>query len=555
MPVITLSTRRISSLLGAEVTVDSLAELLSRLGMGIEEVGEGYVKVEYNPNRPDFCSSVGIARALAGILGIKTGMPRYRVRKSRYKLYVDPNVKEVRPYITGLVADGLKLSDDDVAELIEMQEDLHWVLGRDRRKVAIGFHDADKIRFPLTYKAVGFDSVRFVPLKGEVAMTPREIMLTTEQGMKYSHILQGKKGAPLIIDAKGEVLSFPPIINSKMTEVTTMTKRLFVDVTGTDQFLVNKTINIIAAHLAELGASLSSIIIVYGRKSFVTPDMSPEKWKVRLHEITSLIGVELKSSEVVRALKRMRMDARAVGGNFIEVIVPPYRTDVIHPVDFAEEVGIGIGYDSIEPEVPRSFTVGSLTLETRIKRKIRELMIGLGFTEALNTTLSNRRSEFSNLLLEDDGLVKILNPVSREYDTLRRRLLPSLLNTLKNNKHYSYPQKFFEVGDVVRPDPSVPEKVARATYLALVSSHTNASYSEVKSIGEELLRFLNLDAKFVERDYPFFISGRSVAISRDGEEVGYLGEVHPQVLNNFELYMPVAALELDVGAVLKGSEG
>jgi phenylalanyl-tRNA synthetase beta chain len=130
---------------------------------------------------------------------------------------------------------------------------------------------------------------------------------------------------------------------------------------------------------------------------------------------------------------------------------------------------------------------------------------------------------------------------------LRTMLLPGLLTTLAVNRHNPYPQRFFEVGDVVLYDPERPEMARRVVKAACVVSHANASYSEIKSIYEEFSRYVKREVAPVERDFPFMVPGRSVALTRGGIEVGFAGEVHPSVLESFGLEMPVAAMELELG--------
>jgi len=216
MPAITLKTSRLSALLGREIKTAELVEAIRELGLAVEEVGEDYVKAEYNPNRPDFSSVVGVARALQGILGLKTGMPRYRVYDSGVKLIVDPKVSEVRPFVVSAIVKNLELSGEVIEEIIAMQEDLHWIIGRDRRKVAIGLHDYSKVKPPVYYRAIPPDSISFVPLGETRKMTPIEILKETSTGVKYGAILEGKRYFPFITDSSGEVLSFPPIINSQI---------------------------------------------------------------------------------------------------------------------------------------------------------------------------------------------------------------------------------------------------------------------------------------------------------------------------------------------------
>ena len=546
MPAILVRPERISRFLGREIGAEELAELLARLGISVDEVTPGGIKAEYNPNRPDFSSHAGIARALKGVLGLEFGAPRVSCRPSGWRVIVDESVKAVRPFVVAALVRGLGLEEEDILELIAMQEDLHWVLGRDRRKVAIGLHDASKVRPPIRYLARPLNEVRFVPLHESFPMTGEEILEKLETGRKYGRLVRPYGVAPLLVDAKGDVLSFPPVINSSLTEVTTSTTEVFIDVTGTDLEAVSKALNILVYALHDMGGRIYSVTVVDGRRRFRTPDLRPERWRVYPETVTRTLGVDLSEREIVRALRMMRLDARMRGKRSIEVHVPPYRVDVLHPIDFAEDVFIAL-QERVVPEFPDTTTFGGLLPETRALDAIKAAFIGLGFTEAFNTILSNYRRDYELLSVSGPEPVRILNPVSAEYDILRTMLLPGLLTTLAVNRHNPYPQRFFEVGDVVLYDPERPEMTRRVVKAACVVSHATASYSEIKSVYEEFSRYVKREIAPVERDYPFMVPGRSVALTYRGKEVGFAGEVHPRVLESFDLEMPVAAMELELG--------
>ncbi|MEM1518241.1 MAG: phenylalanine--tRNA ligase subunit beta [Halobacteria archaeon] len=545
MPAINLKINRLSRFLGKEVNVGELIEAIRDLGLAVEEVSEGYIKAEYNPNRPDYSSIVGVARALQGMLGIKTGMPRYKVHDSGVKMIIDPKVSEVRPFVVSAIVKNLELNEDVIEEIIAMQEDLHWIIGRDRRKVAIGLHDYSKIKPPIYYRALPPDSISFVPLGGTQKITPIEILRNTSTGIKYGHILEGKKYFPFIMDSNNEVLSFPPIINSSLTELTYRTRDIFIDVTGTDFKAISDALNILVTALHDMGGTIYSVDLIYDNRRITTPDLSPSRWRINLKEQAALIGVDIRPIHALRALRRMRLDARLVDDE-IEIYVPAYRVDILHPVDFAEEIAIGIGYSQLTPIVPYTANFGRLTALSEFSKILRILMVGLGFTEAINTTLSNGQKDYEFLGISQSNQPRILNPASIEYNTLRHLLLPGLLETLALNKHNPMPQKFFELGDVLQIDENVAEKFVRRLHLCLVISHSSASYSEIKSTEEEIARALQVEISMTAKDYPFMIPGRSVALMKDNVEVGFMGEIHPEVLEKFKIEMPTVSMEIDI---------
>ncbi|MCX8202772.1 MAG: phenylalanine--tRNA ligase subunit beta [Nitrososphaeria archaeon] len=544
MPAITVRASKLSRMVGMDLTPDQVAELLARLGVSVDEVAGDEVKAEYNPNRPDFSSHAGLARALKGLLGIEVGLYRVRARRSGWRLIVDHSVKPVRPYAVGAIVRGLGLTEDDLVELIAVQEDLHWVLGRNRRKVAIGIHDLSRVRPPVRYIARPLDEVRFVPLHGTVPMTCAEILERLPTGRAYGDLVRHTGLAPLILDGRGEVMSFPPVINSSLTEVTASTRDVFIDVTGTDPEAIGRALNVLVSHLHDLGGRVYTVEVVDGWRRFESPDLRPTRWKVDLGTVAEALGVELSGREVVGALRRMRFGATLRRGKVL-VEAPPHRTDLLHPVDIAEEVAIAV-WDRLEPEVPKTHGFGSVLRRTRVEEVLRSMMVGLGFTEVINTVLANRSVLRRFLPPDSPGPVRLLNPASSEYDSLRTTLIPGLLNNLAANRHNPYPQRLFELGDIVLHDDSRPEMAKRSLRLACASSHSQASYTEVKSVFEEVSRFLKVELVPTERDYPFLIGGRSVALTNKGVEVGLAGEVHPSVLEEFGIEMPTVIMELDV---------
>ncbi len=547
MPILNLKLERLFKLLRQRLDKDVLIDALTSIGVAIEELGTDCVKVEYNPNRPDFSSPAGLARALKGILDIETGAPTFRTLPPKTFLKVDKNVKTVRPWIVAAYVEGLTLSAEDIEELIAMQEDLHWVVGRNRRKVAIGLHNAGAIKPPIIYKALRGDEISFVPLKSFRRMTPQEIVEQHEVGRKYGHIVAGTGLFPVIMDSCGEVLSLPPIINAALTELTEGTETLFIDVTGTDLEAVSGALNILTAALADMGGKIRQVKIIYDGMRIKTPNFMTKTWKLKLSYANGLLGLNISMKEAVRALRRSRIGVKRIKGDAIFAEVPAYRLDVLHPVDLVEEIAVGLGYKNLQPVMPKTLGFGRYHLDTNFEDVCKEIMFGLGFTEVVNLTLSNSTRDYRWMKLEPQNPVKILNPVSAEYDILRTWIIPSLLYNLKMNKQNPYPHKLFEIGDVLIVDESSDEGVRREVKLAFVSSHVDTSFSEVKSITEELLRSLGLrEWSLREVEHASFIEGRVAEVEVNDVKVGIMGEISPEVLENFGITMPVSAAEIEL---------
>ncbi|MEM2975155.1 MAG: phenylalanine--tRNA ligase subunit beta [Candidatus Bathyarchaeia archaeon] len=552
MPAIALHRERFSKFVGRQLTVEEMAKWLPWIGVSLEELGFDYVKVEFNPNRVDFSSHVGVARALKGLMEWETGLPNYVAKKGNVVLNVDSSVAKVRPYILAAVVRNITLDDDSVRELMEMQEDLHWGVGRNRKKASIGVHNLDVVRSPFTYKAVEPESVKFVPLDWAEELTPREILEKHEKGIAYRHLIDWSSTYPLLVDKNGAVLSMPPIINGELTRVSSDTRNLFLDVTGTDYDAVKKSLNVLAAALADMGGTLERVSVRYADREIVSPELSPTKMKLHVAYANKMLGLKLSVAEVIKCLKKCRLGAREISPGILEVSIPIYRIDMLHEVDLVEEVAVGYGYYRIKPTIPQTVTTGEPHKANETANIVRQIMAGLGFIEVMNLVLTNETIHYTKMRQKPAKVIRLANPVSLEYSILRQELLPGLMNNLADNKHEKFPQRIFEASDVLQIDLKAEARCKRCLHVAAVSSHANANFTEMKSFLEALLSNLGLKNWAIKAaTHPSFLRGRIAALYFGNKRVGFVGEIHPEVLNNFELENPTAAFEINLEAIFK----
>jgi len=551
MPVITLQKDRFSRFVGRTLTVEDMAKWLPWLGFDIEEIGLDYVKVEFNPNRVDFCSYAGVARAFRGLMAWETGLPKYDVKDGKTLLRISKAVSKIRPYMLAAVVRNMKLDEDAIVDLMEMQEDLHWGIGRNRKKASIGVHNLDVVKSPFTFTAVEPDKAKFVPLDSAEEMSLREILEKHDKGMAYRHLVDWAPKYPLLIDRDGKVLSMPPVINGELTRVTSKTTNLFLDVTGTDYVAVERSLNILATALADMGGTIEKMRVKYPDRLVVSPDLTPQKMKLRINYANELLGLKLSEAQVVESLRKCRLDAKKVKTSIVTVDIPAYRIDVLHEVDLVEEVAIGYGYYQLKPTIPQTLTIGEQHPAHRMANVVRQIMTGLGFTEVMNFTLINELYHYEKMRLNPRNVIKLANPVSMEYTILRESLLPNVLKNLMDNKHESFPQRLFEVSDVGRINQRVETRCERRLHVTGVSSHSAANFTEIKSCVEALLHNMGLRRWEIRpAKHPSFLEGRAAAIYLKRKEIGALGEIHPKVLNNFELENPTSAFEIDIEEIL-----
>lgn len=538
MPVVTLYLDRLQKLVG-KTSRQKMLDVLPFLGLDIEEEQKEFVRVEYSPNRPDYATDVGIASGLQGLLGIKKGMVRLAVKKGKFAIRSDPAVRKIRPFVSGIVALGGKLDDEAIRQLIALQEDLHFGIGRRRKKSSIGIHDLDSLEQPLRYTAVLRDH-RFVPLSGTEEITVNEI-LKEGVGKEYSHIL-GDSKVPMILDAKNRTVSFPPIINSALTTVSTRTRNILVEVTGNDRNAVNDSLSVVAFTLQGMGFSLSDVMVdsksasgsLGARTIMLDPALANQT-----------LGLDLTIPQICTSLKKSRLDA-VPRGKKILCTIPRFRFDILGEMDLVEEIALGHGIENLTPSLPLSASVGQKNIVTKKLDDITSVMTGLGFTEALNSSLTSRQVLYDNTKRDASGLIEVAESKSQEYTVLRDSIIPGLLENLSKNIHESYPQRLFETGVVFSGGAPILESVK----IACVSAHREASYTEIKSVLQALLKYSGLSCTTGAVSHPSFSQGRAAEILVGGRQVGVIGEIDQQVADNFKIRVPVSGFELTLTGLI-----
>lgn len=538
MPLVTFNYTDFIRLLGAKIPKENLIEKLPMIGGDFSHVSGDDINIEFFPNRPDLTSVEGIARASRAFFGFKTGLQIYETRKSDVTITVDPSVKKVRPFVTTALVKNIVMTDELITSLMGLQEKLHVGLGRNRQKVAIGVHNAAPLTPPFVYKAVDPDSVSFVPLAKYEPMTLRGILRNHEKGVAFAHLLKDFDKYPLIVDAKNNVLSFPPVINGSLTEVTPATKEVFIDVTGTDRKAIHYALTIVATALAERGGTLYQTNVIEDKTKRLSPDFTPTKQKLSVASVNKLLGTTLKEKDIIICLQKMGHNASETGKGTITVDIAAWRSDILHEVDLIEDVAVGYGFDCFESAFPTALTFGGTLPHHDLYEGLRTLMIGLGFNEVTTFSISNEKDEFLNLGLQKEPIVEIENPIGEEYSGLRRSLLPSLLKLLRENRHHPLPQQIFEVGTIV------DTQAKNRTHLAGMKIDAKANFTECKSLVESLLRECGQKPVIKEKTHPAFIEGRCAAVLKENAEIGIFGELHPRTIQAFHLEHPIIAFEL-----------
>jgi phenylalanyl-tRNA synthetase beta chain len=546
MPVVNITVERLKKFVSG-IKMNKVLDMLPFIGLDIEDINNNVIRVEYNPNRPDFSSDYGIARALRGLLEIESGIPKFKVAgKSGLTIRVEAAVRKIRPYIVAFVARNGRLDNETIKQLIAMQEDLHNGVGRKRKKASIGIHNLDVIQFPVTYKTVSGD-YSFTPLDESSQCSIDQILKESKIGNQYGHILSGFDRYPIIVDSIGTVLSFPPIINGNATKVNERCGNLFIEVTATNQKCAEDALAIFAVTLYDAGFEIRSLTIDPGKKKIETPRMEPKIISADLSYVNSILGLTLDTKQIINCLKKSRLDAKAIGKKIV-CTIPRYRTDISSPVDLAEEVAIGYGIYNLEPIFPDSQTAGKKDSLSIYFEAIRETLIGLGMIESLNFSLTSKEVQYNAFGVVAKDVLSVDGTKSIEHEILRDSIVPSLLQSLSYNIHEQYPQRLFEIGKTFRKEDTIIERWSIGAAVA----HTDAGYTEIKSMMQALLKScFGKEATTRASANSMFMDGRCAEIIFDEKSVGVIGEIIPRALENFRLRVPVAAFEINLLAIIK----
>ncbi|WP_153952448.1 phenylalanine--tRNA ligase subunit beta [Halosegnis longus] len=564
MPVVEIDPDELRELAGHDKSDEELQSDLFGLGLEFEgETEDGEFQLEFAPDRLDRLSVEGIARSLRYQYGDVRGVYVPSTNDAEWRVEVE-DVPEDRPYVTAAVVRGVDMTEGKLESLIQLQEKLHATMGRKRAKGAIGVHDLAMVKGgafegddrgkTITYTGIDPDGDSFVPLDADTEMTPADVLEDHPVGETYADLVAEYESYPAIYDDIG-LFSFPPVINGKRTEVDEGSRDLLVEMTGTDQWTIDRMLAIVCYALDARGGRIEEVDIAYPDRETVRPDLQTRTKSVAHDRIESTLGIDLAVEETIDLFERSGLGVEHDDGSY-EVEIPPYRTDVLHPMDLVDDVGRAYGFNDLEPRYPDVSTVGGRHDRSKLERAARETLVGLGFEDLLNFHMISERENYERMGVDpgSDAFggqrpVHIEGPYSEDYTMLRTWALPSLAMVLENNTHRAYPQDIAEVGFAAARDDAESSGVAERRTVAGALARADSSYEDAKARLQTIARNFGVELETPATTHPSFIDGRAASVVIDGEPVGVVGELHPRVLVEHDLEVPVTAFEFDLTAL------
>ncbi len=523
-----------------------MQEKITLSGIEIDSVTDKEISVDITPNRTDLLSTQGFVRYVNNYLE-KGKLSAFKVKNSKYEVVIDKSVKEVRPFTVCAVVKNLKLDDQRIKDIIDIQEKLHQTLGRKRKKMAVGVYPMEKIEFPIRFMAKKPSEIKFRPLEYPTEITGAQILRQHPVGRVYAKLLEGASVYPIFIDANNQILSMPPIINSHETgKIDEKTTEVFIECSGFNKHYLEKSLNILVSALADMGAEIYSVNIK-DKLSSVSPNLDRQKIEFKVEDVNKTLGLELKEKDIEKLLVRMDVEMKKEEQK-IFALIPAYRTDVLHWVDVAEDVAIAYGYENFVPEIPRISTIAEEDKTAIKKRVIGNILAGIGFIEASSLHL-NTKEEIKKMHYQFNDLIEVEDSKT-EYNVLRMDLLTNLMKIFSENSDSFYPQKIFEMGRVFELDSKTETGIKEKEILSIAICEEKTDFTEIKKTLDYVFKMLGKSYEIEETENSNFIPGRVGKILIDKKEVGLIGEVSPRCLKNWKIDFPVVAVEMGLEALI-----
>lgn len=558
-------------------------------GMALEKalnLGDTVLDVSITPNRSDCLSMIGMAREIAALTGKKIEMPKTKIKESdedistlssvtivdmdlcpRYSARMIKNVKIGDSPVwmkSRLEAAGLRAINNvvDVTNfvMLEMGQPLH----------AFDFRFLEEERIVVRKSNMGEE---FISLDGKSHALPENTVLICD-GKKPVAIggIMGGLNSEVKDDTQVIFLESayfnPSSIRRSARRLAMPTDAAFRFERGIDPEGVIRALNRAAQLIAELsgGSICKNYLDEYPNKIAAV-----ENIPLRLDRISEMIGTPIPAKDVIRILRSLDMTVRRDGKGKYLITPPTFRVDIEREIDLIEEVVRLYGYDRVPTALPDvAITEMAIIPRLKIEERIRQLLVGSGFSEIINYSFSSPASaDYLNLPADDArrNFVVIKNPLTEEQSVMRTTLAYGMIETLKKNiNNASFNLKIFEMGRTFLKHKTgeLPEENNILAGLLsgklsedLWGNKINVDFYDLKGCLENLFYDLKLEQiqYRAEISEPFLHPGQSCGVYVEGTKIGYLGQVHPDVIEKMDIKGSSYVFEINIDCLEKQVKG
>jgi len=380
---------------------------------------------------------------------------------------------------------------------------------------------------------------------------------------RFVPIIEKSDVYPIIYDSNNVVLSLPPIINGDHTKMSVNTKNVFIECTSVDLHKANVVLNTMLTMFAQYCSTPYEIEPVeveqVDGKVIVFPDLKDRIQDVSVRKMNQLIGINVDAPTAATLLNRMCLRTRVIDSDTLRVHIPATRADILHFCDIAEDCAVAYGFNNILKTVPKTSCIGNQFELNRVSDLVRHSVAESGFTEGLTFTLCSCPDVADKFgkNIKDIPAVHIANPKTLDFQIGRTSLLPGLLKTIQNNQGTALPIQLFEVSDVILKDPTRETGTRNERRLCAVYYNKTPSLETVHGLLDRVMTLLKVpynENRSNDKGYYLnnqnedsaFFPGRHAQVIVSGQNIGVIGVLHPNVIEQFGLKLPCSVLEINI---------
>jgi phenylalanyl-tRNA synthetase beta chain len=341
--------------------------------------------------------------------------------------------------------------------------------------------------------------------------------------------------------------------NFNGTNVRLSSKKLGIRTDSSSKFEKNldpNTVEIAMERACQLITELGAGVVIEGMIDVYENKREAKVLPFDAVAINQLLGTDISEDEMVEYLSRIECQ---VNNNRKEVSVPTFRPDLERLADIAEEVARLYGYDKIPTTLPSGTTVGKKSFKQNIEDLTRNIVEQFGFSEAMNYSFESPKV-FDKLKMSADHelrkAVTIMNPLGEDFSIMRTTTLNGMLNSLSTNYNRRNKMvKLYELSNVYLPKALPLTELPDERVQLTLGMYGSGDFFDLKGVVEILFERLGLTLDVVYNpkiEIPWLHPGRKAEIIYEGQVLGYLGEIHPDVRDTYEIEERVYVSVIDM---------
>lgn len=539
------------------------------LGMDVRDVlgiNDALIEFEITSNRPDCRSIIGIAREAAVTLGKELKYPEIKVNGSNEEMSFEIDIQ----------TDLCKRYCGRVVKDVKVGPSPYWM---QRKLIEAGMRPINNIVDITNYvmlelgqplHAFDLDDIKYN--KMTVKMAEEGEKFTTLDGVERT-----LTSDMLVIGNQDKTLDLAGIMGGENSEIKDTTTSIFIEGAsfakeniratskklglrteassrfekGIDINLTEAAVNRACQLIEELGCGtvLNGMLDYYPQKEEV------QKVTVNPVRINKLLGVNVPMDQFINILESLEFKCNLVSSEVLELEVPTFRLDITEDADILEEIARIYGYDNIPAaNLEGNATAGVKTDKQKFIDNVKANSIACGLNEILTYSfVSPRGVDKINLCADDEkrNFVKIMNPLGEETSVMRTTLIPNMLDVISTNiSHKVEEVSAFECGNTFTPQEGLPVE-SKKYCVGMYGKEVD--FFVLKGVVESVLNNVGLKGYEIEPETTnlTFHPGRCAKIVYNNIYIGTFGELHPDVIENYNLGQRVYVAEIDIDTVFE----